>query len=67
MDLKGVDLMGVAEIRVRLGGLSRQRAWELAHRHGFPEPRWKLAMGHVWLAADVEAWIGVNRPDLAGH
>lgn len=56
--------MGPAEIQERLG-VSRQRAYILIGRRDFPAPRWELAMGKVWLASDVEAWIRVHRPDLA--
>jgi len=55
--------MGTAEIRSRLR-ISRERAYQLVNRKGFPEPVARLAMGQVWLASDVEAWIKVNRPHL---
>jgi predicted DNA-binding transcriptional regulator AlpA len=53
-------LMGAHEIRVRLGGISRQRVYQLTTRNDFPEPVAGLARGKIWLADDVEAWI-VNR------
>lgn len=55
--------MGAKEIELRLG-LSRQRTYILINRRDFPAPRWKLAMGQVWDARDVEAWIRENRPEL---
>lgn len=64
MDVDGIRLMGAAEIGARLG-VSRQRAYILAGRREFPAPRWTLAMGNVWLADDVEAWIREHRPHLA--
>ena len=59
-----IRLMGAAEIRDRLG-VSDQRVQQIAHRRTFPEPYATLAMGSIWAATDVEAWIAVNRPHLA--
>lgn len=55
--------MGTAEIRARLK-ISRERAYQLVNRRDFPEPYQRLAMGQVWDAEDVEAWIRQNRPHL---
>lgn len=55
--------MGAYEIQQRLR-LSRQRTYVLINRRDFPAPRWQLAMGQVWDAADVEAWIAEHRPHL---
>jgi prophage regulatory protein len=57
-------LMGQQEIRERLG-YSRQHTAVLINAKGFPDPVVELAMGRIWLAADVEAWIAANRPELA--
>lgn len=57
-------LMGQQEIRDRLG-YSRQHTWILIGQKGFPDPAYELAMGRIWLAEDVEAWIRANRPELA--
>lgn len=57
--------MGQQEIRDRLG-YSRQHTWILIGQKGFPDPVYTLAMGRIWLAEDVEAWIAENRPRLAG-
>ncbi|MFG2056469.1 helix-turn-helix transcriptional regulator [Micromonospora sp. NPDC048930] len=57
--------MGTHEIRVRLGGISRQRVYELAMRRSFPEPVAELEQGRVWLAEDVEAWIAEHRREIA--
>ncbi len=54
--------MGAHEIRVRLGGLSRQRVYFLTRRPDFPAPVAELGQGLVWLADDVEAWIKATRP-----
>ncbi|MBB2940637.1 putative DNA-binding transcriptional regulator AlpA [Actinoplanes lutulentus] len=54
-------LMGAHEIRVRLGGISRQRVYELSSRADFPAPVADLAQGKVWLTSDVEEWIAVRR------
>jgi prophage regulatory protein len=58
------DLMGVYEIAVRLG-VSRSRASQIVLEKGFPDPAARLAMGVIWEAADVEAWIATHRPQLA--
>jgi predicted DNA-binding transcriptional regulator AlpA len=55
-------LMGAHEIRARLGGISRQRVYQLTSRHDFPQPVAELDQGRVWLAGDVEAWIATRRP-----
>jgi len=56
--------MGPEEIRERLG-VSRQRAYIIIGRRGFPAPWVKLARGNVWRSTDVEAWIRANRPEIA--
>ena len=56
--------MGAHEIRIRLGGVSRQRAYQITSRTDFPKPVADLAQGKVWLADDVEAWMKVHRRDL---
>lgn len=48
--------MGPEEIRKRLG-VSRQRAYIVIGRKGFPEPWVTLAIGKVWRSTDVEKWI----------
>lgn len=55
--------MGAAEIQQRLR-ISRQRTYVLVNRRDFPPPIATLAMGQVWLAEHVEAWIAQNRPHL---
>jgi prophage regulatory protein len=60
---KKIKLMGTAEIRERLR-ISRERAYQLVNRRDFPAPYQRLAMGQVWDAEDVEAWIRENRPHL---
>jgi prophage regulatory protein len=49
------------EIRVRLGGVSRQRVYQLTRRADFPQPVAELAQGSVWLAEDVDRWIASRR------
>jgi prophage regulatory protein len=61
MERKTYDLMGSQEIRARLGGLSRQRVYQLTSRDTFPAPVADLAQGKVWDAADVEEWIARYR------
>jgi prophage regulatory protein len=55
-------LMGAAEIRIRLGGISRQRVWQLTSRCDFPKPYDTLIQGKVWRIDHVEAWITAKRP-----
>jgi len=57
-------LMGDKEIQKRLR-LSRQRIQQLAQQSDFPAPYDELAMGRIWLARDIEAWIRAHRPDRA--
>jgi prophage regulatory protein len=57
MEHSHVQLMGAHEIRIRLGGISRQRVHQLTHRPDFPTPVADLDQGKVWLADDVTAWM----------
>jgi prophage regulatory protein len=59
-------LMGAHEIRMRLGGISRQRVYAITSHRSFPEPIADLAQGKIWRASDVEKWIAEHRPELAG-
>ena len=54
-------LMGAHEIRARLGGISRQRAYQITLRGDFPEPVAQLMQGKVWLAAEIEEWHHLHR------
>ncbi len=63
MPRRDITLMGAAEIGARLR-LSKQRTYVIINRKGFPDPQATLAMGKVWLGADVERWIAEHRPDL---
>jgi prophage regulatory protein len=62
--VKPIRLMGAHEIRVRLGGVSRQRAYQITSRADFPKPVADLAQGKVWATDDVEAWMRVHRRDI---
>jgi len=53
-------LAGLAEI-ASLAGVSRQRAGQLAAHPDFPEPVQRLAMGPVWLEADVKKFLAAPR------
>jgi prophage regulatory protein len=53
--------MGAHEIRVRLGGFSRQRIYQLTSRRDFPAPVAELGQGKIWLTDDIEAWIVQHR------
>jgi prophage regulatory protein len=54
-------LVGAHEIRVLLGKVSRQRAYQLTSRAHFPAPVADLVQGKVWRADDVEEWIRRHR------
>ncbi|MEU3457859.1 hypothetical protein ABZ671_30355 [Micromonospora sp. NPDC006766] len=58
-----MKLVGTAEIRLMLGGISRQRVDVIVSSKGFPDPVETLIMGRVWLRSDVERWIAQHRPD----
>ncbi|GAA4439686.1 helix-turn-helix transcriptional regulator [Phytohabitans houttuyneae] len=58
------EVMGAAEIADLLG-VSRQRVQQLVSRPDFPPPATTLAMGKIWLASDVRAWVREHRPELA--
>jgi prophage regulatory protein len=47
------DLVGPAEIGKMLGGISRQRVYQLTSREDFPAPVAKLATGKIWAYDDV--------------
>lgn len=55
-------LVGMAEIRVLLGGVSRRRAYQLTKRPGFPDPIDDLFTGRIWQASEVKEWIRRTRP-----
>lgn len=57
--------MGAHEIRIRLGGVSRQRTYQITRRDDFPRPAADLAQGKVWYAEDVEEWMKRHRQDPA--
>ncbi|MEU4243156.1 DNA-binding protein [Actinoplanes sp. NPDC026619] len=65
MAVKRIQLVGTQEIRVQLGGVSRQRVHQITSRPDFPAPVADLVQGRVWLAADVDAWIARRRRPLA--
>lgn len=56
--------MGAKEIGDRIG-VGRSRAHAITRDRDFPAPYQTLAMGSIWLASDVEAWIRERRPELA--
>jgi prophage regulatory protein len=55
-----------AEIRQRLGGITRQRVYQLTQRSDWPTPYDELVQGKVWRREDVEAWVEQHRPDHKG-
>lgn len=58
-------VVGSAEIRHRLGDISRQRVYQITQGRSFPEPLAKLEMGNVWLTEEVDEWIAAHRDDFA--
>lgn len=54
-------LVGAHEIRAMMGGVSRQRVYQLTSGADFPEPVAELRQGKVWLADDVIVWIKARR------
>jgi prophage regulatory protein len=61
VSVRRLRLIGTQEIPVRLGGVSRQRVYQLTRRADFPQPIAELAQGSVWLAEDVDRWIASRR------
>ena len=53
-------LAGLAEV-AGLARVSRSRAGQLAAHPDFPEPVQRLAMGPVWLEADVQKFLDTER------
>jgi prophage regulatory protein len=64
MGMQWPRLVGAHEIRVRLGGISRQRVYQITSRSDFPRPVADLVQGRIWLLDDVDAWITARRPQL---
>ena len=58
-----IRLAGAAEIRELLGGISRQRAYQITSGPSFPKPVADLTQGKVWDTAEVEHWINTVRPE----
>ena len=59
------EFVGAAEIGEMLGGVSRQRVFQIVSRRDFPPAVQELRMGKFWRTAEVEAWIREHRPNLA--
>lgn len=53
-------LAGLAEV-ASLAGVSRTRAGQIAAHPDFPEPVQRLAMGPVWLEANVQKFLNTER------
>jgi predicted DNA-binding transcriptional regulator AlpA len=58
-----IRLVGAHEIRVRLGGVSRQRAYQIISRADFLRPVAGLWQGKAWRTGDVDHWIREHRPE----
>lgn len=53
-------LAGLAEV-AGLASVSRSRAGQIAAQPGFPAPVQRLAMGPVWVEADVKKFLATPR------
>jgi prophage regulatory protein len=53
--------VGAHEIRIRLGEISRQRAYQLTRSPQFPAPIVTLAQGAIWSGDAVEEWMTTHR------
>ena len=62
--MEPIPLVGIAEIRIRLGGISSQRADAITKKTTFPAPVWTLIMGRVWSRDDFEQWVAEHRQEL---
>ena len=49
-------VVGPGEIGEMLGGLSRQRVFQLTSGEGFPPPIAILSIGKIWAYDDVAKW-----------
>lgn len=56
--------MGAHEIRTMLGGISRQRVYQITGKASFPKSIADLRQGKVWSSVDVTAWIDRHRQPL---
>ncbi|WP_430785365.1 DNA-binding protein [Actinoplanes sp. G11-F43] len=61
MSYSPIRLMDAHDIRMLLGGVSRQRAYHITGRSDFPQPVADLAQGRIWLTRDVEIWFDTRR------
>ncbi|SFF72402.1 hypothetical protein SAMN05421541_11980 [Actinoplanes philippinensis] len=57
-------LMGTHEIRMLLGGITRQRVYQLTCRPDFPPPAADLSQGKVWYTVDIERWVADRKDTL---
>ena len=56
--------MGAHEIRDLLGGISRQRVYQITSKSSFPKPVVELGQGKVWDGWHVRKWVTKHRPPL---
>lgn len=63
--VRRMELVGAAEIRAMLGGISKQRVHVVTSHRNFSESVADLVQGKVWRKADVMAWIREHLPELA--
>ncbi|MEV6638075.1 DNA-binding protein [Actinoplanes sp. NPDC051470] len=61
---KWIRLMGMHEVRMLLGDVSKQRAYQITNKTHFPKPAADLAQGRIWRAEEVEAWVAEHRHRL---
>lgn len=52
-------VLGLSELASVLG-VSKRTASRYTEREDFPPPAAELAMGPIWMEADVKAWLETN-------
>ncbi|MEU4625539.1 DNA-binding protein [Actinoplanes sp. NPDC023801] len=64
MDMQSLRLMGAHEIRMKLGGIGRQRLLMITRRPDFPSPLAQLTQGKVWLADQIDDWLAAHGSEI---
>nr|WP_106324729.1 DNA-binding protein [Actinoplanes italicus] len=62
--MQSLRLMGAHEIRMRFGGIGRQRLLLITQRPDFPSPLAHLSQGKVWLADQIEEWLAAHSSEI---
>jgi prophage regulatory protein len=64
MDMQSLRLMGAHEIRMKFGGIGRQRLLLITSRPDFPRPLAHLTQGKVWLADQIDEWLAAHGSEI---